>query len=374
MAGIYIHIPFCKQACNYCNFYFSTSLHFKKDFISALILEISMQADYLNNEKITSVYFGGGTPSILESQEIENILQALSKHFSFEENLEICLEANPDDLKATKLKDLKQLGVNRLSIGVQSFKESDLVFMRRSHNADEAIKCIEDASSLGFENLSIDLIYGIPNQSNEDWLKNLNRIETMGVNHLSCYALTVEENTPLYHDIRKGKLTAINEELAAKHFTILSEWSKTKNWEHYEISNLCKDQNYSKHNTAYWRNEKYLGLGPGAHSYNLEERQWNVSKLKYYIDSIKESKLACEKESLSEVNKYNEMLMTSLRTMWGVDKNLLQSKFPEYFPYFEKQIGQLNLDWIVNNKSHLKLSEEGKFFADGIAAKLFIED
>ncbi|MCB0509837.1 MAG: radical SAM family heme chaperone HemW [Chitinophagales bacterium] len=374
MAGIYIHIPFCKQACTYCNFYFSTSSYFKNNFITALAKEIAMQSHYLSEEEIKTVYFGGGTPSILETQELEYLLTELSKHFSFAENLEICLEANPDDLTPLKLKALKQLGINRLSIGIQSFKESDLLFMKRSHTAKEALQCIEQARIEGFDNLSIDLIYGIPEQSNEDWLGNLNRLEGLGINHLSCYALTVEDNTPLYHDIRKGKIKALDEDLAAEHFKILRNWSKSEHWEHYEISNLCKEGNYSRHNTAYWNDEKYLGLGPGAHSYNGKERQWNVPNLKYYIEALKENKLQFEKESLSEANQFNERIMTSIRTMWGIDKNLLKSKFPKYFPYFEKQIAFLDGDSIINTDRHLILSDEGKFYADGIAAKLFIED
>ena len=373
MAGIYIHIPFCKQACNYCNFYFSTSLNFKAAFLDAIEKEISLQKNYLTGEKIESVYFGGGTPSILNSKELENILRHIQNNFDVTANAELTLEATPDDLSPSKLADLKALGINRLSIGTQSFHQEDLNFMQRAHNAKEAINCIKDASKKGFQNLSIDLIYGAPTQTINSFKQNLSMLKELDVNHLSSYALTVEENTPLYHQIRKGKVQNVDEDLAAIHFEILQEWAYKHSWNHYEISNLCREDNYSKHNTAYWQRKKYLGLGPGAHSFNGPMRHWNISNLKKYTDSLATNTLLFESETLSQEDIFNEIVMTGLRTSWGVHKASLQKTFPNFYPNFEKQIGLINSSWIKNSVENLSLSDQGRFYADGIAASLFVE-
>jgi len=371
MAGIYIHIPFCKQACNYCNFYFSTSLHFKDKLIASLLKEIDLRKNYLQGETISSIYFGGGTPSILNSNEIQKILIKIQETFEIDNAIEITLEGNPDDLTTKKVHALYEIGINRLSIGTQSFLKEDLIFMNRAHSAKEAEQCIKDASKVGFRNLSIDLIYGAPSQSISSWKKNLNILQELDINHLSSYALTVEENTPLYHLIRKGKYPPVDENLAAIHFEILQEWAYKHNWNHYEISNLSREANYSKHNTSYWQGTPYLGLGPAAHSYNGSSRQWNVSNLKKYIDAIAVNQVPFELELLNKSNQFNETIMTGLRTIWGVDKTLLAQKFPEYYANFEKQVDQINPDWIKNSKDVLQLSDAGRFYADGIAADLF---
>ena len=373
MAGIYIHIPFCKQACNYCNFYFSTSLHFKDKLIDALIKEIDLQKNYLNGETVSSIYFGGGTPSILSSNEIQKILIKIQETFELDKTMEITLEGNPDDLSIQKLHALYEIGINRLSIGTQSFIEEDLRFMNRVHSAKEALQCIKDASKVGFRDLSIDLIYGSPSQSISSWKKNLETLQELDINHLSSYALTVEENTPLYHLIRKGKYPAVDENLAAIHFEILQEWAYKYDWNHYEISNLSRGDNYSKHNTSYWQGKTYLGLGPAAHSYNGTSRQWNLSNIKKYIDGVEANQVPFELEILNKSNQFNETIMTGLRTIWGVDKALLAQKFPDYYGNFEKQVEQINPSWIHNSRDNLRLSDQGRFYADGIASDLFCE-
>lgn len=374
MAGIYIHIPFCKQACNYCNFYFSTSLNFKDQLVTAIVKEIELQKDYLGEQAITSIYFGGGTPSILDSSEIQQILLKLEETFALNSDAEITLEANPDDLNKKKLRALYDLGINRLSIGTQSFLQEDLLFMNRVHSAEEAVRCISDASKVGFKDLSIDLIYGVPSQRIASWKKNLEILQSFDVNHLSSYALTVEENTALFHLIRKGKYPAVDENLAAIHFEILQEWAYKNGWKHYEISNLCREDNFSKHNTSYWQGKHYLGLGPAAHSYNQHSRQWNVPNLKKYIEGVSRGTLDFELESLSASNKFNEAIMTGLRTIWGIDKKVLSESYPEYYAKFEKELSLIDPAWLVNTDTALKLSDKGRFYADGIAANLFCDE
>lgn len=373
MAGIYIHIPFCKQACNYCNFYFSTSLHFKKNLVKAIVQEIKIQRAYLDQAIVESVYFGGGTPSILDIAEIEQILVAIQKNYTINNQAEITLEANPDDLSLQKTRDLHHLGVNRLSIGTQSFHEVDLKFMKRAHNAKEAFACIEYAAQVGFKDLSIDLIYGVPTQNEASWLENLEILDQLDINHLSSYALTVEENTPLYHEIRKGKVAKVDDNLAAQHFKVLQYWAELKKWEHYEISNLAKNKNYSKHNTSYWQGKNYLGIGPAAHSFDGESRQWNISNIKKYIDSVHVGNLVFEREVLTKENQFNEKIMTSLRTSWGLDLQKLEKDFPNFYLNFEKQLQQINPTWLKIEKERVRLSIEGRFYSDGIAADLFCE-
>lgn len=373
MAGIYIHIPFCKQACNYCNFYFSTSLFFKDRLVTGILKEITLRHEYLKNKEISSIYFGGGTPSLLSASEIQKILLKIEETFQLEDAIEITLEANPDDLDQTKLKSLFDIGINRLSIGTQSFHQEDLNFMNRAHSAKEAISCIGQATGTGFQDLSIDLIYGAPSQSISSWKKNLETLKQFDINHLSSYALTIEENTPLFHLIRKGKYPAVDENLAAIHFEILQEWAYKHGWNHYEISNLSRGTNYSKHNTSYWQGKHYLGLGPAAHSFNGVSRQWNLANLKQYIEGVEKNQVPFEFEILSKANQFNETIMTGLRTIWGVDKVLLAQKFPAYYANFEKQVEQLNSDWIVKRADKLLLSDLGRFYADGIAADLFEE-
>ena len=289
MAGIYLHIPFCKQACHYCDFHFSTSMKMKDDFVNALRKEIAMQKDYLKGEPVETIYFGGGTPSLLSYEELMMLLEEVHKHYALIDHPEITLEANPDDLTPKKLKELQRTSVNRLSIGTQSFHAEDLQFMNRAHTSEEAIACIKNAQDADFENLTIDLIYGTPTLSDEGWIKNLETAYSLDIPHLSCYCLTVETKTALADFIRKGKAQDVDEKKSSKHFELLLNEMKKHHYEQYEISNFCKDNKYSKHNSSYWLGMKYLGLGPSAHSYNGTTRQWNVSNNAKYIKSINEN-------------------------------------------------------------------------------------
>lgn len=372
MAGIYIHIPFCKQPCSYCNFYFSTSLYFKEQFLTALNKEIHLQSKFLDYEIVATIYFGGGTPSLLSAVEIEHILNSIYKNFKVEKDVEITLEANPDDLTSSKLTNFKKAGINRLSIGTQSFFNDDLKLMNRAHNSDEALQSIQKAQDIGFHNISIDLIYGIPSMSKEKWLENLTIAFSQNIQHLSCYALTVEENTPLFHQIRKQKIEAPSDIEASAHFDILMDFTRDKNWVHYEISNFCKEGYISKHNTSYWQQKKYLGLGPAAHSFDGKNRQWNIANNKKYVESLKNDIIPFEVETLSEKDQFNEAVMIGLRTMWGVNLNQIATKFPGFYAPLLMQLENIDKSLITLKKNHLKLTQKGKHFADRIAADLFV--
>ncbi|MEJ7827523.1 MAG: radical SAM family heme chaperone HemW, partial [Segetibacter sp.] len=282
MAGIYIHIPFCRKACHYCNFHFSTSTLLQKNFVTALLKEIQLQQDYLS-EPVSTIYFGGGTPSILPSGDIESIIQLLNRTFTVEQDAEVTLEANPDDISSTKLFDWKTIGINRLSIGIQSFLEDDLIWMNRAHNAQQAADCIELSQRAGFSNLSVDLIYGTPTLSDNNWSRNVEKVINLGIPHLSCYALTVEPKTVLEKMIAEKKIANVETEKQARHFEMLMQWMNEAGYEHYEISNFCKPGCRSKHNSSYWQGKSYLGLGPSAHSFNGISRQWNVANNALYI-------------------------------------------------------------------------------------------
>ena len=321
MPGIYIHIPFCKKACHYCDFHFSTSLQNKKTFLSALGKEIEIQKKFFEKETATvinTVYFGGGTPSLLSYDELAVIFEKLNAHFTISPTAEITLEANPDDLNSAKLKELTASPINRLSIGIQSFYEDDLKWMNRAHNAEQAISSVKGAQDKGLENITIDLIYGIPTLDNTKWKNNLQKAFELSVPHISAYCLTVEPRTALADMIKKKKVLNINEQQSIEHFTILVEEMKQHNFVQYEISNFCKNKRYSKHNSNYWKGESYLGLGPSAHSFDGKNRQWNVSNNALYINSLTNNKINFEREELSEKKRYNEYILTTLRTMWGL--------------------------------------------------------
>lgn len=374
MAGIYIHIPFCKQACSYCDFHFSTSLKSKEAFVSSLIHEIELQKNYLGKDSIIeTVYFGGGTPSLLSSEELDTIFKALYNTFTIAKNAEITLEANPDDLSKTKLQQLKSSPVNRLSIGIQSFFEEDLKLMNRAHNSQQAENCIIESQDAGFENITIDLIYGTPGLSNENWKKNLAKAFNFGVPHLSCYSLTVEEKTPLESHIKKGKVKPVDEEQSAEQFLILMEETTKNGYEQYEISNFCKPSFHSRHNSNYWKGIKYLGLGPSAHSYDGNTRQWNVSNNFRYIQSIAENKIPAEKETLSTKQKFNEYMMTGLRTSTGISLEKVRKEFGEL--YLSKLLTEsknyLDCNKIILKSNHLILTNAGKLIADRISSDFF---
>jgi oxygen-independent coproporphyrinogen-3 oxidase len=375
MAGLYIHIPFCKQACHYCNFHFSTSLAYKNDFVRALLNEISLQKDYLQEEKIETIYFGGGTPSLLEIADLNLIFDSLMAHFPIESEAEITLEANPDDINQSILRSWKDSGINRLSIGVQSFFDEDLRWMNRAHDASQAALSLDQAFQSGFSNINIDLIYGSPTTTDINWKKNIEKAIGMGIPHLSCYALTVEPNTPLNKMIRQHKKENTNSEDQARQFILLMDWMALANYEHYEISNFSLPGKKSRHNSSYWLGKKYLGLGPSAHSFNGISRQWNVSNNQRYIQSLATSQLPFEIEPLTPVQRLNEMIMTSLRTSEGVSLKRISIQFGESTT---ERILTLADTYIKNHKilmenESLRLSNEGKLLADGIAAALFFD-
>ena len=374
MAGIYLHIPFCKQACNYCDFHFSTSMKMKVDLVKAIIQEIELRKDVFANKFISSIYFGGGTPSLLSKDELNMIFEKLYRSFKINADVEITLESNPDDLNFNKILQLKDTPINRLSIGVQSFRDEDLKYMNRAHTATEALNSIKVAQDIGFQNITIDLIYGTPGMSNEDWKYNLRKSFTLNLPHISSYALTVEEKTPLYYQILKKNIGPVDEQKSANQFKILMDEMLSYGYEQYEISNFCKDNSYSRHNSSYWRKEHYLGLGPSAHSYFGNSRLWNVSNNVKYINALSESVLPLVNENLNTQDMYNEYVMTSLRTKWGCSLIQIEKDYPRFFlNYFKVQIKSHEINgYIIENKGVYRLSEKGKLIADQITSDLFV--
>lgn len=378
MAGIYLHIPFCKQACYYCDFHFSTSLKRKNDLLKAIERELVMRKEAFGNEKIETIYFGGGTPSILTIVELRSLMDVIYENYEVVKNAEITLEANPDDLSEEKIIELSKTPINRLSIGIQSFFEDDLKFMNRAHTAEESKKSLKSAFQY-FDNITIDLIYGVPKMSNEKWLKNLQLAFEYGVPHISSYALTVEDKTALASFIKSGKVPPVDENLALEHFNILVAETGRKGFVHYEISNFGKPNYFSKHNTSYWLGEKYLGVGPSAHSFNGFERSWNVSNNTKYSKSIQENTLPITVEKLSINNRFNECIMTGLRTIWGVSFDKIEKEFGKEIlgdliknsmPFIEKGLMEIQTD--ANSEKVLITTKKGKFLADGIASDLFV--
>ena len=374
MASIYIHIPYCKQACTYCDFHFRIAQNDKQEMLKSIKKEIMIRQSYLNNAKVSSIYFGGGTPSILDKEEIKSLIHTIYNHYKIDAHPEITLECNPDDLDKNKLLELKEIGINRLSIGIQSFDDADLKFMNRSHNAKEALSCIQFAKEVGFDNITIDLIYGLPNQSNENWKKNLAQMLTLDIQHFSAYSLTVEPKTKLKHLIDKKIVTPLDDKITVDHFNTLIEIATKNNYIHYEISNFGKERFFSNHNIAYWKNKYYLGVGPSAHSFNGSSRQWNVASNKQYIKKLNEDDSYFEMEELSNTQQYNEYIFTALRTMWGVDLKHINNKFgQETLKYFKKHvISWKNRGKIEKEDGAYKLTKEGKLYADAIASDLFI--
>ena len=324
MAGIYIHIPFCRKACHYCNFHFSTSLKQKDELLAAILKEIEIQKKYLNTAEIETVYLGGGTPSVLSIKDLDILFKTLDTHFTIKDTAEITLEANPDDLSLDYLQELKQHSrINRLSIGIQSFSEEDLLWMNRAHNAIDAKACIEYAQDAGFDNLTVDLIYGAPTTSDEQWLKNMKTVFDYDIPHISCYALTVEKDTALHNLVKKGKMPPIDEEKSARHFEMLMFEMKRFGYLHYEISNFAQPNHFARHNSNYWLGVPYLGLGPSAHSFDGTSRQWNIANNAVYIKSLNDNKVPFERENLTPAQRYNEYVMTTLRTIWGSDPSVI---------------------------------------------------
>lgn len=372
MAGIYIHIPFCRKACVYCNFHFSTSLKSKNGFLTALFLEIDLQKKYLDSNELKSVYFGGGTPTLLNADEINAIFSKLNEHYIIDPSTEITLEANPDDLSSDYIKALSHTPINRLSIGVQSWQDKDLEYLGRIHSSAKAIQCISEAKAIGFNNITIDLIFGLPGQTEKTWLKNLVLVNELELPHISCYNLTVEPKTILAHWITKGA-KAPDDKSSGRLFKMTMEYFQNKGFHHYEISNYALPGYEAVHNTSYWKGSPYLGLGPSAHSYNRKSRQWNVPNNASYIKILNQGIIPFEMEKLSLMDKYNEYLLTRLRTSMGVIKETIQSEFGDsYAELFNRQSKKyLSNGMLINNSGTIILSQKGKLFADLITSDLF---
>ena len=376
MAGIYIHIPFCKQLCFYCDFYKSNSLKEKPQLIKALKHEIELQKNYLGGEEIETIYFGGGTPSVLNGKEINSLLKKLSEIHEITDNPEITLEVNPDDIDKDYVCEIKTTPVNRLSIGIQSFSNEDLLLLNRRHNRKQAINAVKLFKSAGFSNISIDLIYGIPGMSVENWKKNLTQAFELNVQHISAYFLTIEPGTVMAQLIENGEITPLEEEENVEQYSVLLEQMVENHFIPYEISNFCKEEYYSKHNTNYWKQKKYLGLGPSAHSYDGQSRQWNIADNDQYIKSLKADSLVFEREILDPKRKYNDYILTSLRTMWGVDLKYIEEAFSkeakDYCVSLAKRFQEYGMIDFMNES--LVLTKQGKLIADNIISELLMTD
>ncbi|ARN78335.1 coproporphyrinogen III oxidase [Nonlabens spongiae] len=372
MSGIYIHIPFCKQACHYCDFHFSTSDKYKSRMVDALVKELKLRKDEQPGT-VETIYFGGGTPSVLTVEQVERIIAAVYDNYQVVLNPEITLEANPDDLTPEKIENLSRSSINRLSIGVQSFYERDLKLMNRAHDQNEARECIELAKK-SFENISIDLIYGIPGLSDEEWRENIQTAIELGVPHISSYALTVEDHTPLKSFIEKGIIPQVKDETAQRHFDILLEVMADKGFTNYEFSNFGKPGYFSKNNTAYWTGKSYLGIGPSAHSFDGKRRGWNINNNVKYMKAIEADTLPIEIEELSTVDRYNEYIMTGLRTIYGVSLDRIEQDFGlEFKEYLLSQAQNYLKDhYLFLDGDVLQVTRKGKFLSDGIASELFM--
>jgi len=373
MAGIYIHIPFCKVKCNYCDFHFSTNQKLTQKMVDSICEELIQKKDYLKGEKIKTIYFGGGTPSIIKTELLEKIVKTIYSMFEIVNDVEFTFECNPDDLNNEKLKDLKGLGVNRLSIGIQSFENEQLEFMNRAHNANEALNCVQLAQDNGFSNITIDLIYGIPNAPQDYWEKQIEKALKLNVNHISAYCLTIEEKTVFGNWYKTGKLKLEEDESSLDQFKMLQSELHKNGYEHYEISNFSRNGFISNHNSAYWLGENYIGIGPSAHSFNGESRQWNVANNIKYINGFKNNTPTFEIENLSQSDRFNEFILTRLRTKWGVNLDelfLIEDKH-------KKQTLKLIDNFIENNNLQLidntiYITQQGKFIVDYISSELFI--
>lgn len=372
MAGLYIHIPFCKKACHYCNFHFSTSLKNRKKIISSMIKEIEIKSIGYE-DLIETIYFGGGTPSLLSIIEIDSLIKAVIDNFKISKKPEITLEANPDDLNTSKLKELSNSLINRLSIGIQSFNDQDLKLMNRSHNSFDSINCIDNSLKY-FDNISIDLIYGMPNSNLISWEKNLNLALNWDLNHISAYALTVEPKTALEKYIQKEIILPLDEEFVYDQFNLMYDKLSDLNYINYELSSFAKKGYFSKNNSGYWLGKKYVGIGPSSHSFDGFSRSWNVSNNKLYVSDIKNNKMYHQKEKLTHIDQYNEYIMTGLRTMWGISLSNLQEKFGKKIKthFVKKSKKFIESELLIIENDLIKTSKKGKFLSDGIASELFL--
>lgn len=373
IAGIYIHIPFCKQACSYCNFHFSTSLANKDALLKALHEEIKQRREYLKGAELASIYFGGGTPSLLSAKEINSLIETIRAFHPVNPDAEITLEANPDDLTSEKITALRNTAINRLSIGIQSFYEDELKYMNRAHNAKEGVEALERAVQAGFKSLTMDLIYGTPFLTAQRWIKSLNKVVDIGIPHLSAYQLTIEPKTALGYQINKGLSPAPNDDTTVRQFEMLMDWAEASGYEHYEISNLAKPGHRAVHNSNYWKRIPYLGIGPSAHSFNGREREWNVAHNARYVSGIETGTAREGVEMLSETERYNEYVMTGFRTIEGVDLSHIAKYGEAYKGHFESSVVPfLESGQVVRIDDHWMLTRTGRCFADRIASELFM--
>jgi oxygen-independent coproporphyrinogen-3 oxidase len=373
VAGLYLHIPFCKQACHYCDFHFSTSLRLKEDLVAAMLLELELRAPHWGAAPFETLYFGGGTPSLLDARELERLIDAVHKLYGVVTGAEITLEANPDDLTLPKLNELYDLGINRLSIGIQSFRDEDLQTMNRAHNAQEARNCIRLAREIGFRDLTADLIYALPGLTDADWVANVDQLMAMELPHFSAYSLTVEQKTPLEALIRKGKVAAVPDDTASRQFDLLMDMAQAHGYEHYEISNFAKVGHRAVHNSSYWQNKPYLGIGPSAHSFDGQQRWWNVANNPKYIQSIASGEFPASYENIDARTAYNEYVLTALRLKEGIDLQLVLQRFGEQVEQeLVQALGDCDPEWYQIEQGHIRLTRKGKHFADRMASDLFI--
>jgi oxygen-independent coproporphyrinogen-3 oxidase len=375
MAGVYIHIPFCKNKCNYCNFFSVVSTSHLNPLIDAIKTEAVLRKDYCEHEEIQTIYFGGGTPSLLNYNHLHEIFEILKANYYINNNAEITLEINPDDVSETKAEEWKLLGFNRVSVGTQSFDNNVLQRLGRKHNSDAAYNALKTLKKSGFENISADVIFGVPQMNNQQLLHTLNILIDFQIPHISAYALTVEPKTALDVLIKKGKEIAPDEDVLASQFLLTIETLRKADYIHYEISNYAKDGYYSIHNSNYWKNNKYIGLGPSAHSYNCISRQWNISNITEYIETINSGIIPAEKEILSNIQKCNEYILTSLRTIWGTDLNKIKNIYGDniYNLIKSNSLKYIKNNMLINNNEVLYLTDKGKLYADKICSDLFVE-
>lgn len=373
MAGIYIHIPYCKKKCIYCDFYFKINADDVHDMISCIKKELVDRKKYVKNSRIKTIYFGGGTPSILTKQKIKTILNTIYDNYEVCEKPEITLEANPDDLNRKKIADFFSVGVNRLSIGIQSFKNEDLIFLNRTHSREDAISSIKMAQEIGYKNISIDLMYGLPKQSLKDWEDNLNLLFDLNIQHLSAYMLTLEKKTKLFEYVKKNKVKMIDDIIIINQYYSLLSIAKKNNFVQYEISSFAKNNIFSKHNTSYWQNKLFLGVGPSAHSFDYKSRRWNIASNKKYIEKVNNNNIFFEEEMLTISQQYNEYILTNLRTKWGIDINVIESSFGiKFASHSKKMIRKWNEKYIKKNNENIILTDKGSVFADKIISDLFL--
>lgn len=372
MAGLYIHIPFCAKRCLYCDFFSNTEMKYKEPYVDALIRELEMRKDYIDGEPLETIYFGGGTPSLLQSKDFERIFNAIHRLFDVSHCSEITLEANPDDMTPEYVTSLCSFPFNRISMGVQSFKEEDLRFLNRRHNREQALRAVELCKENDLSNISIDLIYGLPGQTLEEWESNLDRTIRLDIPHISAYHLIYEEGTALYKLKEAGKISPVEEEVSVTLFTSLIDRLTANGYLHYEISNFARPGMISRHNSSYWTGKKYLGIGPSAHSYNGESRQWNISSLPAYIRGIENGLPDIEVEELDINTRYNDFIITGLRTMWGVSLTEIQRQYGnDKLIYCKKQASPyLKQGLLVQKEDILTLSRNGIFISDSIMSDL----